>query len=96
MGLFAIMLPQETGSEKSKMTASNLEILISQLVHKIAMKFQRQHQCFRGPATNDAIAGTVSGRRKSKMAATKPAILISQLLYAATVPLSFWTSKTLG
>ena len=48
--LFA-MLRNETGSGKSKMAVSHLEILIAQLVHKKATKFQRLYLCFRGQAT---------------------------------------------
>jgi len=38
-----------TGSGKSKMAASKLQICLSQFVNKIATKFQRQYLCFCGP-----------------------------------------------
>ena len=40
------ILYDQTGSGKSKMAASKLEIRRSQLVHKIAMKFQRPGYTF--------------------------------------------------
>jgi len=45
----SVKLSDVTRSEKSKMAASELPKCISQLVQKIATKFQRLYQCFWGP-----------------------------------------------
>ena len=44
------MLQNLTGSAKIKMAATIPEVTISQLVDKLATKFQRLHQCSNGPA----------------------------------------------
>ena len=44
------MLRDLTGSAKSKMVATKPEVTTSQLVDKLAKKFQRLHLCFNGPA----------------------------------------------
>jgi len=40
----------KTLSGKSKMAATKLEVRVSQLVHKMATKFQVLNLCFGGPA----------------------------------------------
>ena len=45
-----VKLPDAPGSGISRMAATQLEILISQLGHKIATKIQRLYLCFRGSA----------------------------------------------
>ena len=41
----------ETGSEKFKMAAAKPEVPVSQLLYKIAKKFERLPPCFRGRET---------------------------------------------
>ena len=58
------------------------EVLISQLLYKIAAPFKRLTP-FKGSMNSMVlfrILCNVSGSRKSKMAAVKPEVLISQLL----------------
>ena len=47
MKLFSLLC-DASGSQKSKMAGSQTEILISQLVHNVATKFQRLYPCFQG------------------------------------------------
>jgi len=77
------ILSDVTGSQKSKMAASNLEILISRLVNMIATRFQRLPLCFVGARTPTVLLGILSdvtGSQKSKMAASNFEIRISRLV----------------
>jgi len=56
-----------TGSQKSKMAASNLEIRLSRLVDMIAMKFQWLPPCFWSKVSNGTIGNTVRRNRKSEI-----------------------------
>ena len=45
--LISVTLPGETGSQKSKMAAENMQLHVSQLIYEIATEFQRLHHVFR-------------------------------------------------
>ena len=70
------------------MAAAKLEVLISQLLDKIATPFQRLTPIIGVQQLNGAIANTVdvSGSRFLKMAAAKPEVHISQLLDQIATP----------
>jgi hypothetical protein len=71
-----------TGSLIFKMAAAKPEVLISQLLHKIATPFERLTQPFYGSSNSMAILrilSDVTGSRLLKTAAVKPEVLISQL-----------------
>jgi len=76
------ILPDVTGSGKSKMAVYKLELSIYRLVDEIERRFQWKTLYLRCPITQgkngDNLNQTGSG--KSNMAASKPAILISRLL----------------
>jgi len=80
------ILSDVTGSQKSKMVASNLEIRISLLVDMIANKFQRlpMFSGARNPTVLLEILSDVTGIQKSKMAASNLEIRISRLVYIIT------------
>jgi len=76
------ILPDVTGSGKSKMAVYKLVLSIYRLVDEIERRFQRKTLCIRCPVTQgkngDNLNQTGSG--KSNIAASKPEILVSQLL----------------
>jgi len=76
------ILSDVTGSQKSKMAASNLQIRISRLVDMIATKFQRYPHVLgaRCPTILLGILSDVTGSQKSKMAASNQEIRISRLV----------------
>jgi len=74
------ILSDITGSQKSKMAASNLEIRLSRLVDMIVTKFQRLWPMFLGaryPTVLLEILSDVTGSQKSKMVASNLEICIS-------------------
>jgi hypothetical protein len=74
----------ETGSQKFKMAAAKPEVPVSQLLYKIAKKFERLPPYFRGQGTQWPYPkGSILKPevRKFKMAAAKPEVPISRLQY---------------
>jgi len=57
------ILSDITGSQKSKMAASNLEIRLSRLVDMIGTKFHRLPHVFGGKESNGTIGNTVRRNR---------------------------------
>jgi hypothetical protein len=58
------LLPDATGSQKWKMTVLKLEVHVSQLVDKIAAKFQRQYDNSHAlPAGNANNTTAITARR---------------------------------
>jgi len=76
------LLSDVTGSQKSKMAASNLEIRISRLIDMIAT-IPTPTPMFSGARTPTVLLGILSdvtGSQKSKMAASNLEIHISRLV----------------
>jgi len=76
------ILPDVTGSGKSKMAVYKLVLSITRLVDEIERRFQRKTVYLRYPVTQEKNCDNLkqTGSEKSNMAASKPEILISQLL----------------
>jgi len=56
-----------TGSQKSKVVASNMEIRISRRVDMIATQFKRLYECFQGPESNTTTRNTMKPNQKLKI-----------------------------
>jgi len=76
------ILPDATGSGKSKMAVYKLVLSIYRLVDKIERRFQRKILYLRCPVTQEKNSDNLNqtGSRKSNMAASKPEILKSLLV----------------
>jgi len=76
------ILPDVTGSGKSKMAVYKLVLSICRLVDEIKRRFQWKTLCLRCPVTQGKYGDNLNqtGSGKSNIAAFKPEILISQLL----------------